>query len=79
MISARIVKESNGYMIEQRTYSADVSATGKPLTMYEVTSKDCSVFDSFATLEKAVDFMENQIAWENMVDSFPKHSKIVVA
>lgn len=77
MISARIVKEAEGYIVEARTYSADVSATGKPLTMYEVTNADCSVFDTFCELEKAVEFMENQIAWKNLINSLPPHSQIV--
>ena len=40
MISATTVKTYHNYTIEQYTYSADVSATGKPLTMYEVYDND---------------------------------------
>ena len=44
MINATTVKTYRNYSIDKYTYSADVSATGKPLTMYEVYDNDTHEF-----------------------------------
>lgn len=49
MIS-RIVKEIEGYTVETCTYSADVSATGKPLIMYEIYNKNADLLEAFDNL-----------------------------
>lgn len=71
MIDAKIVKDYPHYTIEEYTYSADISATGEELTMYEVWSKDKELLGSFTTLEEAVDYIENQTAWDRLIDSLP--------
>ncbi len=71
MIDARIVKDYPRYTIEKYTYSADFSATGQELTMYEVWSKDDELLGSFTTLDEAVDYVENQTAWNTLIDSLP--------
>lgn len=75
MIS-RIVKEIEGYTVETCTYSADVSATGKPLTMYEVYNDNGDMLEAFDSLQEAIDYVENQIAWDRMVATLPQHETI---
>lgn len=77
MITAETVKEIEGYTVTAYTYSADVSATGEELTTYEVTNEDLTVFEAFEELEEAIDFIENQIAWERLIYSLPPHPQIV--
>lgn len=75
MIS-RIVKEIEGYTIEVCTYGADISATGKPLTMYEVYNKNADLLEAFDNLQEAIDYVENQIAWDRMIATLPQHEAI---
>lgn len=75
MIS-RIVKEIEGYTVETCTYSADVSATGKLLTMYEIYNKNADLLEAFDNLQEAIDYVENQIAWDRMVATLPQHETI---
>lgn len=56
MIS-RIVKEIEGYTVETCTYSADVSATGKPLIMYEIYNKNADLLEAFDNLQEAIDYI----------------------
>lgn len=75
MIS-RIVKEIEGYTVETCTYSADVSATGKPLTMYEVYNDNGDMLEAFDSLQEAIDYVNNQIAWDRMIATLPQHEAI---
>lgn len=75
MIS-RIVKEIESYTIEVCTYSADISATGKPLTMYEVYNDNGDMLDAFDSLQEAIDYVNNQIAWNRMIATLPQHEAI---
>lgn len=75
MIS-RIVKEIESYTIEVCTYSADISATGKPLTMYEVYNDNGDMLDAFDSLQEAIDYVNNQIAWDRMIATLPQHEAI---
>lgn len=77
MISVRTVKEAEGFSVDAYIYSPDVSATGEKLTMYEVYNSNGDMLEAFEELEEAVDFMENQIAWEKLINSLPPHPKIV--
>lgn len=70
MIS-RIVKEIESYTIEVCTYSADISATGKPLTMYEVYNDNGDMLEAFDSLQEAIDYVNNQIAWDRMIVMLP--------
>ena len=55
MIEATVVKTYRNYTIERYTYSADVSATGKPLTMYEVYNNDIHDFiNAYTALWEAI-------------------------
>lgn len=76
MISARIIKEVDGYTVEACTYSADVSATGKPLTMYEVYNDNGDMLEAFDCLQEAIDYVNNQIAWDRMIATLPQHEAI---
>lgn len=75
MIS-RIVKEIESYTIEVCTYSADISATGKPLTMYEVYNDNGDMLEAFDSLQEAIDYVNNQIAWNRMIAMLPQHEAI---
>lgn len=75
MIS-RIVKEIESYAIEVCTYSADISATGKPLTMYEVYNDNGDMLEAFDSLQEAIDYVNNQIAWDRMIAMLPQHEAI---
>lgn len=75
MIS-RIVKEIEGYTIEVCTYGADISATGKPLTMYEVYNDNGDMLEAFDSLQEAIDYVNNQIAWDRMIATLPQHEAI---
>ena len=75
MIS-RIVKEIESYTIEVCTYSADISATGKPLTMYEVYNDNGNMLEAFDSLQEAIDYVNNQIAWDRMIAMLPQHEAI---
>lgn len=75
MIS-RIVKEIESYTIEVCTYSADISATGKPLTMYEVYNDNGDMLEAFDSLQEAIDYVNNQIAWDRMIAMLPQHEAI---
>lgn len=76
MISARTIKEVEGYTVEAYTYSADVSATGKLLTMYEVYNNNADMLEAFDSLQEAMDFVENQIAWDRIIAMLPQHEAI---
>lgn len=76
MINARTIKEVEGYTVEAYTYSADVSATGKPLIMYEIYNKNADLLEAFDNLQEAIDYVENQIAWDRMVATLPQHETI---
>lgn len=76
MISSRIIKEIEGYTVEACTYSADVSATGKPLTMYEVYNDNGDMLEAFDCLQEAIDYVNNQIAWDRMIATLPQHEAI---
>lgn len=78
MITAKTVLDYGSYTIDHYIYSADVSETGKELITYEVSNEDMTVFEAFDTLEEAVDFVENQIAWEKLVNSLPSHPQITI-
>lgn len=75
MIS-RIVKEIESYTIEVCTYSADISATGKPLTMYEVYNDNGDMLEAFDSLQEAIDYVNNQITWDRMIAMLPQHEAI---
>lgn len=75
MIS-RIVKEIEGYTIEVCTYGADISATGKPLTMNEVYNDNGDMLEAFDSLQEAIDYVNNQIAWDRMIATLPQHEAI---
>lgn len=75
MIS-RIVKEIESYTIEVCTYSADISATGKPLTMYEVYNDNGDMLEAFDDLQEAVDYINNQMVWDRMISILPPHEAI---
>lgn len=77
MISARTVKEAEGYTVDAYTYSPDISATGEELTMYEVYNNNGDMLEAFEELEEAVNFMKNQIVWEKLINSLPLHPQIV--
>lgn len=76
MISPRIIKEIEGYTVEACTYSADVSATGKPLTMYEVYNDNGDMLEAFDCLQEAIDYVNNQIVWDRMIATLPQHEAI---
>lgn len=75
MIS-RIVKEIESYTIEVCTYSADISATGKPLTMYEVYNSNADMLEAFDNLQEAISYIDNQIVWDRMIATLPPHEAI---
>lgn len=75
MIS-KIVKKIESYTIEVCTYSADISATGKPLTMYEVYNDNGDMLEAFDSLQEAIDYVNNQIAWDRMIAMLPQHEAI---
>ena len=55
MIKATTVKTYRNYSIDRYTYSADVSATGKPLTMYEVYNNGTHEFiNAYPALWEAI-------------------------
>lgn len=76
MIDTRIIKEIDGYTVEACTYSADVSATGKPLTMYEVYNDNADILEAFDSLQEAVDYINNQMVWDRMIATLPQHEAI---
>lgn len=76
MISARTVKEVESYTVDVYTYSADVSATGEELTMYEVYNDNGDMLETFEELEEAIDYVDNQIAWDRMIATLPPHEAI---
>lgn len=75
MIS-KIAKEIDSYTVEVCTYSADVSATGKELTMYEVYNDNGDMLEAFDSLQEAIDYVNNQIAWDCMIAMLPQHKAI---
>lgn len=76
MIEATVVKTYRNYTIERYTYSADISATGKPLTMYEVYNDNGDMLEAFDSLQEAIDYVNNQIAWDRMIAMLPQHEAI---
>lgn len=76
MIEATVVKTYRNYSIERYTYSADISATGKPLTMYEVYNDNGDMLEAFDSLQEAIDYVNNQIAWDRMIAMLPQHEAI---
>lgn len=76
MITAETVKEIEGYTVTAYTYSADVSATGEELTTYEVYNNNADMLDAFDSLQEAIDYVDNQIAWDHMIAILPPHEAI---
>lgn len=76
MIDTRIVKEVDGYTVEACTYSPDISATGEALTMYEVYNDNGDMLEAFDSLQEAIDYVNNQIAWDRMIAMLPQHEAI---
>ena len=71
MISATIVKTYHNYTIEQYTYSADVSATGKPLTMYEVYDNDThELIAAYRNLWEAVYKVKQKLVIAGKIENF---------
>ena len=73
MITAETVLDYGSHHIDRYTYRADVSATGKELTMYEVYD-NCvhDLIEAFETLDEAIEHTENEIMWQwCLTDSFP--------
>lgn len=68
MISARTIKEVEGYTVEAYTYSVDVSAT--------VYNNNADMLEAFDSLQEAMDFVENQIAWDRIIAMLPQHEAI---
>ena len=73
MITAETMINYGSYTISRYTYSADVSATGKELTMYEVYDNSVNdLIEAFDTLDEAIEHTENEIMWQwCLTDSFP--------
>lgn len=76
MIDTRIVKEIEGYTVEACTYSADISATGKLMTTYEVYNDKSDMLEAFEELQEAIDFIKNQTAWDQIIATLPPHEAI---
>lgn len=74
MITAETMINYGSYTISRYTYSADVSATGKELTMYEVYDNSVNdLIEAFDTLDEAIEHTENEIMWQwCLTDSFPQ-------
>ena len=71
MISATTVKTYHNYTIEQYTYSADVSATGKLLTMYEVYDNDTHEFiNAYRNLWEAVYKVKHRLVMAGKIENF---------
>lgn len=71
MISATTVKTYHNYTIEQYTYSADVSATGKPLTMYEVYDNDTHEFiNAYHNLWETVYKVKQRLVMAGKIKNF---------
>ena len=77
MITAETMINYGSYTISRYTYSADVSATGKELTMYEVYDNSVNdLIEAFDTLDEAIEHTENEIMWEwCLTDSFPAEAQ----
>lgn len=76
MINAETMINYGSYTISRYTYSADVSATGKELTMYEVYNDNADMLEAFDSLQEAIDFIDNQTAWDRMIAALPPHEAI---
>ena len=74
MIIAETILNYGSHTINRYTYSADISATGKELTIYEVYDNSVhDLIESFETLDEAIEHTENEIMWQwCMADSFPQ-------
>lgn len=71
MISATTIKTYRNYTIERYTYSADVSATGKPLTMYEVYDNDTHEFiNAYHNLWEAVYKVKQELVIAGKIKNF---------
>lgn len=71
MISATTVKTYRNYTIEQYIYSADVSATGKPLTMYEIYNNDTHDFiNAYHNLWEAVYKVKQLLVMAGKIENF---------
>ena len=71
-MEATTIKEYKGYTIERYTYAADISATEKPLILYEVyDGVTAELVEAFKTLEEAVDYIDNQAAWNELIAALP--------
>ncbi len=46
------------------------------MTTYEIYTQDSQFIEAFETLEEAVDFVENQIAWDKLIATLPPHPAI---
>lgn len=73
MIKAETILDYGSHRIDRYTYSADVSATGKELIMYEVCDNSVNdLIEAFDTLDEAIEHTENEIMWLwCLTDSFP--------
>ena len=76
MINTRIIKEAEGYTVEACTYSPDISATGKLLTMYEVYNDNANMLEAFESLQEAISYVDNQMVWDRMIAILPPHEAI---
>ena len=76
MISAKNIKTISNYTIDLYTYSPDISATGEKLTTYEVYNDNGDMLGAFDSLQEAVDYVNNQIAWDRMIATLPPHKAI---
>lgn len=76
MITIETVLDYGSHTIDCYTYSADVSATGKGLTMYEVYNDNADMLEAFDSLQEAIDFIDNQTAWDRMLAALPPHEAI---
>lgn len=74
MITAETILDYGSHHIDCYTYSADVSATGKELTMYEAYDNSVNdLIEAFETLDEAIEHTENEIMWQwCLTDSFPQ-------
>lgn len=44
--------------------------------MYEIYNKNADLLEAFDNLQEAIDYVENQIAWDRMVATLPQHETI---
>ena len=76
MITATTVCDYPNYYIDKYIYSADISDTGEEFTAYEVYTNDGNLLEAFDELEEAIDYVNNQIAWDRLIATLPPHEAI---